>query len=341
MIARLMTRSRWLGSHHFFKPIAAIGLGIVVTASACAKPGFPADQVDQFVERMQTHGFSEAETRQLIAAADHKQAIIDAISRPAEGVLHWHKYRQIFLKPARIEAGAAFWKEHAGTLARAEQQFGVPAEYIVAIIGVETRFGRYTGKWRVVDALTTLGFNYPKRGKFFTSELEHFMLMTREQKLDPLALKGSYAGAMGLGQFISSSYRNFAIDFDGDQVADLWNTQDAIGSIANYFAKHGWKPNQAVIFPATSQQPVADDRLSLHGKPEMPWQQLQHQGIRLQQGSIAANEPVALLEFKQADHSEYWVPLNNFYVITRYNHSKLYAMAVHQLAQAIKAEYAN
>lgn len=319
--------------------LTGLSLSVVIAASACAKTDFPADQVDQFVKRMEQHGFSAAETRQLIAQAEHKQAIIDAISRPAEGVLHWHKYRQIFLKPARIEAGAEFWKQHADTLHKAEQQFGVPAEYIVAIIGVETRFGRFTGKWRVIDALTTLGFNYPKRGKFFTSELEHYMLMTREQKLDPLALKGSYAGAMGLGQFISSSYRNFAIDFDGDEIADLWNIDDAIGSIANYFVEHRWQPNQPVAFPAVATKPIAEDQLSLHGKPAISWQQLQQQGIRLQQGKIAATEPVALLEFKQENHSEYWVPLNNFYVITRYNHSKLYAMAVHQLAQAIKAEY--
>ena len=319
-----------------------ISLGIVIAslslACTAANNDYPTEQVNAFVERMQGHGFSEQEVRQLIAESKHQQGIIDAISRPAEGVLHWHKYRQIFLKQARIDGGVEFWKQYAEPLARAEKTLGVPAEYIVAIIGVETRFGTFTGKWRVLDALTTLGFNYPKRGKFFTSELEHFMLMTREQNLDPLSLKGSYAGAMGLGQFISSSYRHYAIDFDGDKIADLWNPVDAIGSVANYFAEHGWKTGEDVIYPASVSGQDWQPLLSLHGKPEIQWSVLQNKGVSLASDQIDAAEKVSLLEFNLADSKAYYVPLNNFYVITRYNHSKLYALAVHELATAIKKQ---
>ena len=322
------------------KLLTTVCLSLCMTAALAASTDFPKENVDAFVERMQKHGFDETEVRALIDKAEHKQAIIDAMTRPAEGVMQWHKYRKIFLKPARVEAGVEFWNEHADTLARAEKELGVPAEYIVAIIGVETRFGRYTGKWRVVDALATLGFNYPKRGKFFTSELEHFMLMTREQNLDPFELKGSYAGAMGLGQFISSSYRNFAIDFDGDNKADLWNVEDAIGSVANYFAKHGWQAGKPVGYRVGINKVPPENALSLHGKPEKPWNDLkQAYGLRLHDGQIEKTEPTALLEFNQADHKEYWVALNNFYVITRYNHSKLYAMAVHQLATEISKRH--
>ncbi len=252
-----------------------------------------------------------------------------------EGCLHWNKYRQIFLNPRLINEGVAFWNKYEANLNQAEKALGVSPRYIVAIIGVETLFGTYTGKWRVLDALTTLGFNYPKRGKFFTSELEHFFLMTREQKLDPLALKGSYAGAMGFGQFISSSYRNFAIDFDNDDVADLWNPYDAIGSVANYFAEHGWKSGEAVILPAKVTGNDWQSDLSKHGKPAITWQTLRQKGVSLQSGNIKDDEKVSLLEFNLADGKTYYVPLNNFYTITRYNHSKLYALAVHQLAEEI------
>ncbi|MDD9893210.1 MAG: lytic murein transglycosylase B [Gammaproteobacteria bacterium] len=320
---------------YFSKLLCAAAITLGCFSAQAAVDDFPKDQVDAFVERMQDKGFEETFVLELLNQAEHQQAIIDAISRPAEGVLHWHKYRKIFLKPKRINDGVTFWNKYEPTLARAEKELGVPPEYIVAIIGVETWFGTYTGKWRVLDALTTLGFNYPKRGKFFTSELEHFFLMTREQALDPLALKGSYAGAMGLGQFISSSYRHYAIDFDGDEIADLWNPYDAIGSVANYFAEHGWKAGETVILPAKTNGDAWQEDLSKHGKPAIEWQDLQAKGVTLQSGNIDSDEKVALLEFNLEDSKLYYVPLNNFYAITRYNHSKLYALAVHQLAQEI------
>lgn len=319
----------------FIKTLIASFLLVATSSASAALSDFPEDQVAEFVERMQAKGFEADYVTSLLDQAEHKQAIIDAISRPAEGVLHWHKYRQIFLKPRRINEGVAFWKKYEATLNQAEKTLGVPPQYIVAIIGVETLFGTYTGKWRVLDALTTLGFNYPKRGKFFTSELEHFFLMTREQKLDPLALKGSYAGAMGFGQFISSSYRNFAIDFDNDHIADLWNPYDAIGSVANYFAEHGWKSGEAVILPAKVTDNEWQSDLSKHGKPAITWQALRQKGVSLQSGNIKDDEKVSILEFNLADSKIYYVPLNNFYTITRYNHSKLYALAVHQLAEEI------
>lgn len=316
-------------------------LSLLTPFAVTANPAFPADKIDDFVSRMQDKGFEASEVRQLLGQAVHKQAIIDAISRPAEGVLQWHQYRKIFMKPQRIQGGVKFWKKHEATLARAEKELGVPAQYIIAIIGVETRFGNYLGKWRVLDALATLGFNYPKRGKFFTSELEHFLLMTREQNLDPLALKGSYAGAMGYGQFISSSYRNYAIDFDGDDKADLWNATDAIGSVANYFAKHGWKSGEEVILPASVKGKAWTEELSRHGKPAIKWRDLKNKGVQLDHGKIDDEEKVALLEFNLKNGKAYYVPLNNFYTITRYNHSKLYALAVHELATAIKQAQQN
>lgn len=319
------------------KWLAASCLALICSSCFAGQSGFADTQIEAFVERMQAHGFEAAETRALLAQAEHKQAIIDAISRPAEGVLHWHQYRKIFMKPKRISGGVKFWQQHADALARAEQQFGVPAEYILAIIGVETWFGTYTGKWRVLDALATLGFNYPPRGKFFSSELEHFMLMTREQQLDPTTLKGSYAGAMGFGQFISSSYRNFAIDFDGDQVADLWNPVDAIGSVANYFAEHGWQAGEDVVLAAAVNGTQWQNQLSVYGKPAVSWEKLQQTGVSVGNQSLMADTQVSLLEYNDADKKIHFVSLNNFYVITRYNHSKLYALAVHQLAGAIKA----
>ena len=187
------------------------------------------------------------ELEKIFAHAEFKQSVLDAIQRPAEYSLTWGRYRQIFLKQDRIEQGAAFWREHQSTFDRAEKEFGVPANMIAAIIGVESKFGKFKGAHRVIDSLVTLTTGFPRRSAFFGSELKEFLILTKQNKIDPISIYGSYAGAVGYPQFISSSYRNYAVDFSGDGVTDLINQPvDAIGSIANYFIENGWKPGQPV-----------------------------------------------------------------------------------------------
>ncbi len=287
--------------------------------------------VDELVAE---HGFERAALLSLFADVEKKQAILDAISRPAEKVKPWYEYREIFVTPTRIEQGIEFWREHAEVLARAEAEFGVPAYIIVAIIGVETRYGRNTGSYRVVDALSTLGFDYPPRASFFRKELTQFLLLAREEGRDPLTLTGSYAGAMGYGQFIPSSYRAYAIDFDGDGKRDIWsNTSDAIGSVANYFKRHGWRTDGPVVVAAdpldNRVDAIANDALALNhtvGKIR---------GMGVSMPAYGDDEPAMLLKLDGAQGPEYWVGLQNFYVITRYNRSPMYALAVHQLGEAI------
>jgi len=181
-------------------------------------------------------------------------SVLEAIARPAEKKKNWQEYRKIFITDKRVKQGLEFWTENAAILAAAEREYGVPPEIVVAIIGVETFYGRYKGKHPVLDSLVTLGFDYPPRQKFFRSELAEFLLLAKEENLDPIAIKGSYAGAMGKSQFISSSYRNYAVDFDDDGTRDLWGSnEDVIGSVANYFKRHGWKAGEIITVPATVQ----------------------------------------------------------------------------------------
>jgi len=288
-----------------------------------------------FADRMVSgHGFDRAEVESLLKAATKQQSIIDAISRPAEKVKPWKDYRKIFNQEKRIDQGVQFWLENRETLKRASQEYNVAPEVIVAIIGVETFYGRIKGNYRVIDALATLSFDYPKRSAFFTKQLEHFLLLSREQKQAPLSLKGSYAGAMGYGQFIPSSYRSFAVDFDHDGFADIWNnTTDAIGSVANYFARHGWELDAQVISRARVTSDY-DDSVLNKLKLEKTIDELSVMGFTSTEplpGELKAI-PVRLEGSRGA---EFWLGLNNFYVITRYNHSRLYAMAVHNLSQKI------
>lgn len=295
-------------------------------------------EAQAFIERMvQEHALQRDDIEAVLMAAERQQAILDAIARPAERTRPWHEYRRIFLTEERIQQGVAFAREQKDALIRAEQVHGVPPQYILAILGVETFYGRYAGRYRVIDALTTLAFDYPPRSAFFTSELEHYLLLVREQGFDPLALQGSYAGAMGYGQFISSSYRHYAVDFDGDGIADiLGNPVDAIGSIANYFAQHGWRRGEKVVVPAELISSNIDDAWGERLKPWLSVAELENEGLR-STVELSDDHRVAPLKLAGEKDSEYWLALNNFYVISRYNHSKMYAMAVHQLAQAIEA----
>lgn len=294
-------------------------------------------EAQAFIESMvKEHGFKANDIKAVLAQAEKKQAILDAIARPAEKTKPWFEYRKIFLDNDRIQQGAAFWQENATTLADVSERYGVDESIIVAIIGVETRYGRHMGGYRVVDALATLGFDYPPRATFFRGQLEQLFLLAREQKQNPLDLKGSYAGAMGFGQFIPSSYRHFARDHDGDEVADIWaNKQDAIASVANYFKAHGWQTGKPVFVRANVSGKVDDSMVNSTARPDATLAELSKKGIK-PAVNVNGEHKAALLSYQQEQGPEYWLGFNNFYVITRYNRSQLYAMAVWQLSEAIK-----
>ena len=291
----------------------------------------------KFMDEMKTqHQFTETELMGWMKSAEKKQPILDAIARPAEKAKPWRDYRPIFIQPQRVTAGIEFWQQHEKTLAAAEKKFGVEREIIVAIIGVETGFGKNMGSHRVIDALTTLAFDYPPRAPFFRSELVNYLLLTREQQKDPLAFKGSYAGAMGYGQFMPSSYRNWAVDFDEDGFKDIWNNPvDAIGSVANYFKAHGWKHKNAVVIPATFTGDKAAITFNQMEVPKTTYKSWKQKGLKAHQKTSLVL-PLLAIEFDGAEGLEYWLGLHNFYVITRYNRSPMYAMAVYQLSQDIK-----
>ena len=291
-----------------------------------------------FVRSMvEDFGFEAGRVENLLSQARRQQAVLDSISRPAEKTLDWHSYRDIFIRPDRIARGREFMATHADSLSRAEQVYGVPSEIITAIIGVETRYGQYLGNYRVLDALATLAFDYPPRSRFFRSELQQYLLMTREQGLDPTSLKGSYAGAMGYGQFISSSYRHYAVDFDKDGVADiLGNPVDAIGSVANYFSEHRWQTGEPVADRLKASLPASSPLLTDGLKPDLQVVDYRKAGLPVP-GTVRDDLPARALRLMGESEHELWLTYRNFYVITRYNHSHLYAMAVHQLAEALKS----
>jgi len=295
-------------------------------------------QIETFIQHMsETQGFNSENLRAILNKARRRQDIIDRMSKPAERTLDWGQYRKIFLTTSRITQGIRFWKDNQAALARAEREYGVPAQYIVAIIGVETYYGRIVGKDRVLDALYTLAFHYPKRSKFFTAELEKYLILTREENLDPTLPRGSYAGAMGLGQFMPSSYLSYAVDFNGDGKRDIWNNPaDAIGSVANYFAKHGWQKGQPVTSPAWQITDKHEKYYSAGLKPAFSVSELRKADIGLE-ATLDDELSTTLIELATDKGPEYWAGLQNFYVITRYNHSEMYAMAVYQLGQEISA----
>lgn len=293
-----------------------------------------------FISKMVTaHQFDESELNKVFQAVEIKEDILKKISSPAES-LPWYKYRKIFMTEARIDGGVKFWWENESALTTVAQQTGVPAEIIIAIIGVETLYGQKTGNYRVIDALSTLAFAYPPRSKFFLSELENFLLLCREEHINPLEPTGSYAGAMGMPQFMPSSFRTYAADFDNDGYRDIWhNKGDVIASVANYFVKHQWQAGQAIVIPVSSTGQNYKTALSEGLKPDLRLAELQSLNLKISR-SLPLNTKVKLLAFEQEPFGqkqgeELWAGLDNFYVITRYNHSPLYAMAVYQLSQSI------
>jgi membrane-bound lytic murein transglycosylase B len=305
-------------------------------AAAADAPATLRPQVETFIaEMVDKHGMAQAELRALMRQARLQRDILRAMSMQSTA-RPWRQYRPLYVNPQRVAGGAKFWATHERLLARAEREFGVPAEIIVATIGVETVYGTYTGTHRVLDALTTLAFDFPRRADFFRDELEQFLLLARDRVLDPLSIRGSYAGAMGIPQFLPSSYQRYAIDFDGDGRKNLLdNVADAIGSVANYYRTFGWQEGRPIVVGAK----VEGDGYAA----------LAERGIEaaidaatLKQSGVApaqdiGEDPVAMLVLEGEAGNEYWLGLSNFYVITRYNRSVNYAMSVFQLAQEIRA----
>ena len=322
----------------FARPVLLLVVCLMVVVPAQALAPLKRADVRSFIDTMvRKHRFDAHQLKTWFNSVQWRDDIIAKITRPAEKTKTWFEYQQIFLDRRRIDNGVAFWQQHEQKLLQAERSYGVPAAIIVAILGVETRYGEITGRHGVLEALTTLAFNYPRRSKFFRKELEHYLLLTREERIDPLSLQGSYAGAMGLAQFMPSSYRAYAVDFDSDGRRDLWhNPSDAIGSIANYLSRHRWQRDQPVAMLARVSgqryRSILSKRLR---KPRLNISQLRQRGV-IPTAEISAQKRALVFEFQGALGLEYWLGFNNFYVITRYNHSPLYALAVHQLSQAIQ-----
>jgi len=297
------------------------------------------DDVQEFIAGLADKDqFDAAYVEDVLSRSTVQQKILDAMSRPAEKVKPWHEYRAIFITPERIAAGVKFYGEHRDTLHRIEEETGVPPEMVLGIVGVESYFGRITGKHRVVDALVTLGFDYPPRSKFFRSELNEAFLLAREEDMDLDELVGSYAGAMGPPQFIPSSYRHYAVDGDGDGKRDLINNwQDILASVANYFAAHKWRAGQPVAVKATLQS--TDIKANEKLKPRYTVGKLSQSGIEFQT-ELDSSAKADLWALEGATATENWVGFNNLYVITRYNRSIMYALAAWQLGDAIMLEAA-
>ncbi len=299
-------------------------------AFAAKLPGIP-----QFIDEMVTrHHFKRAELERVFRRAEQRPDVIEAIMKPAT-LKPWLEYRATFVNPQRIKDGLRFWKKHASYLQRAERQFGVPAEYIVAIIGVETMYGKQTGRFRTLDALTTLAFAYPPRAPFFRAELEQYLLLASEQDFNLLAINSSYAGALGIPQFMPSNYRKYALDYNGNGHIDiLHEPADAIGSVANYFKNYGWRTGE----PVAAQVRVSEGQnlgdLSVV-RPVMGW--MTDSGVAFEQAPKGILPPAWLLDLTLDNGKEYWLAFENFDVIMRYNISSYYAMSVHQLAQAVRA----
>jgi membrane-bound lytic murein transglycosylase B len=302
--------------------------------AACTGNIKNAELVNAFKEQMTlTHHFDKAELDRLFDEVEIKDDIIKKMTKPAEG-LPWYRYRKIFLTDKRIDEGVKFWRENEQVVTQIANQYGVPAEIMIAIIGVETSYGQNTGNFRVIDALSTLAFAYPPRSKFFTKELESFLLICRDEGLNPLEPLGSYAGAMGMPQFMPSSFSAYATDFNNNGRRDIWHdTSDVLASIGNYFAKHGWQKDQMITLPIIQNEPNKADFFD-ELKPDLRIEELQSAISKISR-SIPLNTKVKILGLKQEHGEELWATLENFYVITRYNHSPLYAMAVYQLSQAL------
>jgi membrane-bound lytic murein transglycosylase B len=319
------------------------GLAAVLIGPALAPAAHALDteraEVRAFIDDVaKRNRLDPAWVQQVVAAAETQQSIIDLMTRPAERVRPWHLYRAHFITRDRIEAGVKFWVEHRDELDRLRRETGVAPHVIIGILGVETFYGRITGRFRVLDALATLGFDYPPRRDYFRGELEQFLLLTRENDIDPLTVKGSYAGAMGLPQFMPRSYRAFAVDGDLDGHVDLWDSRDdVLASVANYLRKHGWERDGRVVAPATLADPDADGLVVGSLSTNTTAGELRRRGLQFDV-TVGEDVPALLVGVREAEGPGYLVGFRNLAVIMRYNRSPMYALAVHQLGSIIEAE---
>jgi len=323
-----------------FRPMLVAVLGLAFLAGftpQCAAQAPLEPEVADFIDEMVgKHQFRRAELARLFAKVQPRPSIIRAMTAPATAK-PWHEFRGIYVNRIRIEGGVKFWRVHASAVERASREYGVPQELIVATIGIETHYGRNTGSFRVLEALATLAFQYPPRAEFFRRELEEYLLLAREAGLDPMAVRGSYAGAIGIPQFLPSSYRAYAVDFDRDGVRDLIGTPaDAIGSVANYYRQYGWREGEAVAVPAEASGSSVDTAKIGDIKPQTPVGELRRRGV-VPLAAVGDEAEAALFVVETENGPRYWLGLNNFYVITRYNRSINYAMAVWELANEINA----
>jgi membrane-bound lytic murein transglycosylase B len=316
--------------------IVVFALLLVPVLPAAAQTYVEREEVQQFIRELAVrHGFAEQDLQHVFSRVRRAEPVLESIKPPPKA-RSWEEYRGNFVNEKRIAAGLEFWKKHRRALERAEIRYGVPGQYIVAIIGVETYYGRYSGRWRVIDALTTLGFDYPTRSAFFRSELEHYLLLAREQGKDAFSMRGSYAGAIGIPQFMPSSTRRYAVDFDGNGVIDLRRSAvDAIGSVANFLKEHGWQPGGEVLLEAKvggeAWRALADGSVD----PRHAQADLRAAGVEFE--GMPEGVRAVLVELETPDKpSDYRIGLHNFWVLTRYNRSAFYASAVHDLAQALK-----
>jgi len=320
----------------------------LLAALACAPAGAqPADaaavgfdlqrpEIVEFVnEVVSRDGLNRKDVRALLKEAQPQPKIIETMNRPIEKVAPWWEYRDHFLTPERIREGTSFWLDHKNTLEQISAQYQVPSQYLVAILGVETRYGRQTGRYRVLDALATLAFDYPPRHGYFREELKQFLLLAKENQLDPLTATGSYAGAMGAPQFMPSSYRRYAVDAHGDRRRDLWGDwDDILASVANYLREYGWTAGGPVL-AETRLEPDPSFQIEPHNlELDQTVESLGAHGVKVEM-SVPADTPVVLISAEQRDGPAYRVGFHNFYVITRYNASARYAMVVYELAQAV------
>lgn len=341
----LLTASRFLPAPRRCSPLAAVlavVLGTLTGTPVTAEPLGDDPAVAQFATEVAArHNFDAESLRRQLAVIEPNEAVLQAI-RPAATAERksWQRYRSRFLTPQRIDGGVRFWRAHAAALQRAEERFGVPPAVIVAIIGVETEYGRNTGRFSALQALATLAFRYPPRADFFREELEQLLLLAREQQQDVQGLRSSYAGAIGIPQFMPGSIRRFAVDFDEDGRIDLTaSADDAIGSVAAFLAAHGWEANQPVAVRARLGDVAPEPLVEAGIRPSFTKEQLTAMGLTVDRLSDSGS--VALIDLVTPDAAtEFWWAYQNFYAITRYNRSNSYAMAVHQLSEAIARGHA-
>ncbi len=320
-----------------FLCILALGLSTVFVARAHEAHQIQDAVIVEFIQKMvEKHQFSQEELTVLMDNAKKKDGILNAFDKPATSK-PWSFFKKLYVTEWREKEGVKFWEKHAQTLIRAEDQFGIPQEIITALIGIETNYGTYTGEFRIVDAFYTLGFYGKRRNKYFLKEFEEFLILARENNIAPNSIKGSFAGAIGIAQFMPSSYREYAIDFDGDGKADLENSvADAIGSASNYLKRHGWKRGEPIVFPVSADNDQVLSEMAGKSKPNRTYGELKQAGVKQDLG-LNDDLAVGLFKLEGDEGVELWMSLKNFYVITRYNPSNNYALAMVQLSEKIKA----